>query len=140
MVPMLLSRESSEKAHLGCHICRIKWLAHSQIAYNRKTPCTHHFPCSLRNESWKNHPLFIEKTPSQHDWYFKFICIDASWVTALLWVFWMSSCPKYSSAFTASRVCNQTSQFHRIVEWFTLEGTLKPIKFQLTKNNTSHRR
>ena len=28
------SRESSKKAHLGCHIYGIKWLARSQIAYN----------------------------------------------------------------------------------------------------------
>ena len=64
---MLPSRESSKKAHLGCHIYRIKWLSRSQIAYNgrgmHKTPCIHNFHC----------------------------------VTAPLWVSWRSSWPGYSS-------------------------------------------
>ena len=59
----LPSRQSSKKAHLGCHIYGIKWLAHSEIAYNgrgmHETPCTHNFLCSSINESWKNHPLFM---------------------------------------------------------------------------------
>ena len=57
----LPSRKSSKKAPLGCHIYGIKWLAHSEIAYNgrgmHETPCTHNFLCSTRNESWKSHPL-----------------------------------------------------------------------------------
>ena len=45
----LPSGESSEKAHLGCHVYGIRWLACSQIACNWKgmheTPCTHNFHC-----------------------------------------------------------------------------------------------
>ena len=59
----LLSRESSKKAHLGCHIYGIKWLACSQITCDVKgmheTPRTHNFLCSLTNESWKSHPLLM---------------------------------------------------------------------------------
>lgn len=49
----LPSRHKSEKAHLGCHIYGVKWLAHTQIAYNgrgmRDTSHTHCFLCSSIN-------------------------------------------------------------------------------------------
>lgn len=59
----LLSQENSKKAHSGCHIYGIKWSACSQITFDgkgvHKTPCTHIFPCSLINLSWKSHPLLM---------------------------------------------------------------------------------
>ena len=66
---MLPSKESSKKAPLGCHIYGVKWLAHSEIAYNgrgmHETPCTHKFLCSSVKEPWKSHLLFMH---SSHDW------------------------------------------------------------------------
>ena len=45
----LPSRQSSKKAHLGCHIYGVKSLARSHMAYNgrgtHETPCTHNFHC-----------------------------------------------------------------------------------------------
>ena len=81
----LLSRENSKKAHLGRHIYGIKCLARSQFTCNGKgrheTPCTHNFLCSLINESWKSHLLFMCQV---HDRCSKLICIDAHCVTLLL--------------------------------------------------------
>jgi len=58
---MLHSRESSKKAHLGCHIYGIKWLAHSQVTCHGKgveMPCTHNLLCSLVK--------VLEKPPTIH--------------------------------------------------------------------------
>jgi len=55
----LLNQESSKKAHLGCCIFGIKWLACSQITCDGKgmheSPCIHNFLCPFINESWKSH-------------------------------------------------------------------------------------
>jgi len=60
---MLLNRENSKKGHLDCHIYGIKQLATSQVICHGKgmkeIPCTHNFLCSLINESWKSHLLFM---------------------------------------------------------------------------------
>ena len=60
---MLPSRESSKKAHLGCHIYGIKWLACRQVTCHGKglqeTPSNQNFHCSLKNGSWKSHLLFM---------------------------------------------------------------------------------
>lgn len=41
-------------------------------------PCTHRFLCSLINDSWKSHLLFMHYS---HNPCSQLMCIDARWVT-----------------------------------------------------------
>jgi len=73
----LPSRESSKKAHLGCHFYGITWLACSQVnmpSERYAEDSVYLQLCFLINESQKSHPLFINKS---HDWCSKFVCIDS---------------------------------------------------------------
>lgn len=79
----LLGRKSSNAARSGCHIYGIKCLAPRPIIWEGKgkheTPHTHHFLCSLINESWKNH--------------LQFRCWLHEWCSSLqAHVYWCSPC------------------------------------------------
>lgn len=97
---MLPCRESSKKAHLGCHIDGIKWLACSWITCDGKgmhvNLWTFNFLCFSITESWKNHPLFM---------CYKHQCTLG--YSAPLWVSWRSSWPSYSSVFMSFGACTK---------------------------------
>ena len=75
-------QESPTKAHLGCRICEIKWLARNRIPCDgkgmHKTPCTQSFLCPW---PWKGQPLFM---CSSRDRCSKLVCTDALCASLLL--------------------------------------------------------